>query len=402
MRVLTVTNLYPPLYSGGYEIICQGVVESLRSHGDSTRVLVGASEAHKVVDDEADVHRELRLYWDPDAVAGLSLRRRWELERENAAVLMRHLHTFAPDVVSWWGMGGMSLSLVEQVRRARLPAVAFVCDDWLHYARAGDAWLRLFEGRPQLGRAVSALTRLPTRVQWSSAATYVFISESLRAQAPALTSTAVEHAGIDAPFLAPRPPGEWSWRLLIAGRLDPRKGVATAIEALPSLPEASLTIAGGGSAAEEQSLRDVAHRYGVQDRITWRGPVAREDLPGLYAAHDAVLFPVVWDEPFGLVPLEAMGIGRPVIATGRGGSGEYLRDGENCLLHPAQDAVALAGAVRRLAGDESLRSHLRRQGLLTAGRLTSQRYGRAAITHLERAVAAGRPRRAVPRAAGSG
>jgi glycosyltransferase involved in cell wall biosynthesis len=124
----------------------------------------------------------------------------------------------------------------------------------------------------------------------------------------------------------------------------------------------------------------------VGERVTWLGPQERAALPDLYAAHDAVLFPVVWEEPFGLVPLEAMGIGRPVIATGRGGSGEYLRDGENCLLHPAQDSVALTDAIRRLQGDEVLRARLREGGLVTASRLTSDRYARAAVDHLRAAV----------------
>ena len=54
------------------------------------------------------------------------------------------------------------------------------------------------------------------------------------------------------------------------------------------------------------------------------------------------MFPVRWNEPWGLVPIEAMARGRPVVATGRGGSGEYLRDGENCMLFDADDDAALA------------------------------------------------------------
>jgi glycosyltransferase involved in cell wall biosynthesis len=65
-----------------------------------------------------------------------------------------------------------------------------------------------------------------------------------------------------------------------------------------------------------------------------------------------------------------MAQGRPVVATGRGGSAEYLRDGENCLLYEAGDAAALAAAVRRLAGDDALRARLRAGGLETAPRHT--------------------------------
>jgi glycosyltransferase involved in cell wall biosynthesis len=388
VRVLTVSNAYPPHYAGGHELVCRGAVESLRATGHRVRVLVGDrhSNAGGGDRDDPDVHRDLQLYWHGGAATKLSVRGRLALERHNAATLARHLRELRPDVVAWWGMGGMSLSLVEQVRAAGIPAVAFVGDDWLDYAPPADAWLRMFASRPWLGRPVAALTGLPTRVDWDAAATYVFVSESLRRQAPPLPRTAVEHPGVDRAFLDPRPAAPWSWRLLALGRMDPRKGFATAIEALAALPEATLTIAGGGPEAEVRRLRALAEQLGVGDRIAWLGPRGRAELPQLYADHDAVLFPVIWAEPFGLVPLEAMGIGRPVVATGRGGSGEYLRDGENCLLHPAEDAAALAAAVRRLAGDDGLVAQLRTGGERTAARFTMERFEAAVLAQLQAAA----------------
>jgi glycosyltransferase involved in cell wall biosynthesis len=80
-----------------------------------------------------------------------------------------------------------------------------------------------------------------------------------------------------------------------------------------------------------------------------------------------VLFPVLWDEPWGLVPLEAMAMGTPVIASGRGGSAEFLRDGENaCLYGPAESPEELAQAVQLLAQDEPLRLRLVAGGATTA------------------------------------
>jgi len=109
----------------------------------------------------------------------------------------------------------------------------------------------------------------------------------------------------------------------------------------------------------------------------------RAPLPGDTEA-DVVVFPVIWDEPWGLVPLEAMGMGRPVVATGRGGSAEYLRDGENALLFEAGDAVALADAVRRLAGDDALRARLRETGLATAPQHTEAGLNAAVLAAVER------------------
>jgi glycosyltransferase involved in cell wall biosynthesis len=97
--------------------------------------------------------------------------------------------------------------------------------------------------------------------------------------------------------------------------------------------------------------------------------VDRDRLPDTFAEHDALLFPVRWEEPWGLVPLEAMAVGLLVVASGRGGSAEYFDDGENCLLaDPDAGPQPLADALWRLADDDELRGRLRAGGLATAER----------------------------------
>ena len=163
------------------------------------------------------------------------------------------------------------------------------------------------------------------------------------------------------------PRTDWDWRLLYVGRIDERKGLDTAIAALARLPErATLTVVGAGDQVHAASLRAQASAAGVSGRVHFAGVVGWDELPSAYAEADAIVFPVRWEEPWGLVPLEAMGVGRPVVATGRGGSGEYLRDGDNALLFDAEDAAALAAAVERLAADPGLRERLREGGLRTA------------------------------------
>jgi glycosyltransferase involved in cell wall biosynthesis len=124
----------------------------------------------------------------------------------------------------------------------------------------------------------------------------------------------------------------------------------------------------------------------VQERVLFVGPAPPERLPSLYAEADVVLFPIRWEEPWGLVPLEAMGIGRPVVATARGGAVTYLRDEENALLIPSEDPGALATAVRRLAGDEPLRARLRAGGARTASEHSASAYEQRVVDEHERAA----------------
>jgi glycosyltransferase involved in cell wall biosynthesis len=136
----------------------------------------------------------------------------------------------------------------------------------------------------------------------------------------------------------------------------------------------------------EAELRRQVAVLELEERVRFAGPATPERLPSLYAEADVVLFPIRWEEPWGLVPLEAMGVGRPLVATARGGAVTYLRDGENALLIPSEDPHALAVAVRRLAGDQPLRAKLRAGGVRTAAEHSASGYEQRVLDEHERAA----------------
>ena len=392
MRVLAVGNMYPPHHFGGYELVWRSAMRHLERSGHDVRVLTTDLRTGASGPDDPNVSRELRWYWHDHGFPHLSRLERARLERNNARVLGRALRDFRPDVVSWWSMGGMSLSMLERVRRDGLPAVAFVHDDWLDYGRQVDGWTRAFADRSgPIASLAERVVGAPAHVDLERAARYVFVSESTRRRALDAgiepDSTGIAHSGIDPSFIDPAEEREWSWSLLYVGRLDERKGVDTAVVALANLPEAAtLTLVGGWDEAEERRLRELAEQHGVAARVRFAGQLSRDEARDAYAGADAVVFPVRWEEPWGLVPLEAMARGRPVVATGRGGSGEYLRDGENALLFEAGDAEALARAVTRLAGSDDLRARLREVGLGTARLHTEDHFNEAVLRELSAAA----------------
>ena len=372
--------MYPPEHLGGYELMWRASVAHQRERGHEVRVLTTdwrQPGADASMPEDADVHRLLRWYWHDHRFPRISPRSRLALERHNVGVLEEQIEGFRPEAVCWWAMGGMSLSLIERVRDAGLPAAAVVVDDWLVYGPKVDAWWRL------LRRSVR---RLEDACQW------VFCSQVVRSRAEQAgfrpAALRVVHPGIDLDLFS-EPAGErlpWRWELLYCGRIDPRKGIDLAIEALASLPpQARLRVVGTGDEQELARLERLVADRGLAERVSFEHH-PRDALPGIYAGADALLFPVRWLEPFGLVPLEAMACGTPVVATGRGGSGEYLRDGVNCVLFdPDLGPPALADAVRRVAGDASLRSRLRGEGLATAARLPERAFNDAVLEALETA-----------------
>jgi glycosyltransferase involved in cell wall biosynthesis len=311
-------------------------------------------------------------------------------------VLDRHLVQFRPDVITWWPVGGMSLGLIERARRAGVPALLFVLDPWLWYGPERDLWMRMWARLGPGAALAERVTGLPTRVDYDRAGRWVFCSRTMREEtlaaglapvASTILTPGVERSYLDA---APeREPPPWRWRLLYVGRVVEQKGVATAIEALALLPaHATLRIVGEGDPSYRAELEQLAARLGVAGQVSFIPQQPRDRMHGVFREADALLFPVQWDEPWGLIPLEAMALGLPVLATGRGGSGEYLINDHNSLLFETGSPAGLAQAARRLAGDAALRERLRRGGRETAERHSEDAFNRGALAAM--LAAAGR------------
>jgi glycosyltransferase involved in cell wall biosynthesis len=145
-------------------------------------------------------------------------------------------------------------------------------------------------------------------------------------------------------------------RLLTVARLVERKGVDTVISALRKVAEAELVVAGGPPAdqlprdPEYQRLSAIAREAGVADRVRFVGQVPRQDMPPLIRSADIVVS-VPWYEPFGIVPLEAMACGVPVVASAVGGLLDTVVDGATGVLVPPRRPDALAFALRQLIAD---------------------------------------------------
>jgi phosphatidylinositol alpha-mannosyltransferase len=151
-------------------------------------------------------------------------------------------------------------------------------------------------------------------------------------------------------------------RILWAHRLDPQKGFPVAVRALArlgaELDDVHLIVAGAGrdrGALELLSDRD-------RGRVVMLGVMPNDDLPPLYAAADVFVAPALGQESFGVVLVEAMAAGVPVVASDIPGYREVVRDGVDGLLVPPGDPGALAAAVRRVLEDPGLASALARAG----------------------------------------
>ncbi|MCW2912449.1 MAG: glycosyl transferase group 1 [Actinomycetia bacterium] len=163
-------------------------------------------------------------------------------------------------------------------------------------------------------------------------------------------------------------------RLLMLSGPDESKGVRTAISMLAWIPGAELVIAGGPQREDlaidpgVHELRMLAKEVGVADRVIFLGRVTRKNVPRLLRSADLVLSLPSY-EPYGLVPLEAMACGIPVVATAVGGHLDTVIDGVTGLLVQPGRPVELARRIRRLLAEPT---ELEALGIAAADRVRSR------------------------------
>ena len=178
-----------------------------------------------------------------------------------------------------------------------------------------------------------------------------------------------------------RPRHDGRFEILFVGRLVERKGVVNLVDALARLPrelDARLVVIGDGP--ESDRIRRRAVERGVGDRVDLRGRQSDEALREAYAAADAFVLPAIVDargdtEGLGVVLLEAMNFGVPVVASASGGIVDIVIDDETGLLVPPGDVAALALALERLGRDRELATRLGARGQ----RFVAERFSWSAI-----------------------
>lgn len=412
MRILIVSNLYPPVVRGGYEAGCASVVDHLRERGYEVRVLTSCFEAGSVPI-ESEVQRTLALL-TPDARGALRAPR----ASLRAVAEARRAIEWKPDLVYIWNGASIPQAALRILADSGVPLAFRVEEHWFARIFLGDQFLReLLPARRGAARIAWAtgcrlLNALPalrlnptaplrTAITWNS--------EAIRRMAPPppFVETVLERVIHPAPPYgdlyadierepAPEP------RIAFLGRVTPYKGVAVAIQALALLQSdfgrlASLDIVGPEDGDYGEELRRLAESLGVGPAVSWHGQTGPAEAAAVLARAHALIVPSTWDEPFPYVTIEGALARVPLVASDVGGIGEGMHNEEHALLFARGNAGGAATALARTLSETEqtaarvARAHKRAQSFRRRSYLEQQeRFVLDAVDAL-RAAAGSRP-----------
>lgn len=394
MRILVVTNLYPPYYKGGYELRCKDVAEALQGSGHEVRVLtsgyglpvtpLGGFRPRAEEVSGVRVYRYLNQYmfrpqpvWRPGRLV------RPGRELADARHLLRLLSSFRPDVVSWWSMYGLAKTLLALPGRWNIADVHWIEHWWMirEYGPAGEKvarfWSDIWDGtwgprlcRPLLRRWGRRWERrfehagLPTRAFPNRPRHVSFVSEYMRTlhreAGLDFPSSEVIHGGVRTEdFYEPlrtKPDPAGPLRLLYAGQLSRDRGLHTVVEAMARVSpgprsQLRLSVAGEGSAAYLDEVKARVLTLALTGSISFLGKVPRERMRDLYRQHDVLVFPSVRQEGLPLTMVEAMLAGCAVLTTGSGGAMEIAVPAA-LPMFPGNDPAALASLLAGLVAQQ--------------------------------------------------
>lgn len=367
MRILVVTDLFPPVAFGGYELECAALVARLRERHD---VVVLTSDLERVASpSQAGVLRELPY------MGG----RRWRAALGapfTAITAARHtrrlLEGFRPEALYISNANAVPQAAIAIAAATGVPTVCRFSELW--FARSflrGDRFLRhLSRGErgvrgmwARVARLVNRHPALRLDPELRFAAAVSWNSEALRRLAgvppaidPVIERVIYPATERNAAFgqLDRRPSPQPT--VAYIGRVTSAKGAELACRALTRLRrdhgvDACLVFAGDCRPHMRRRLGRLNRALGVEEHVALLGVLDTEQLGALLATAHAVVVPSIEPEAFGLAAVEAALAGAPVVASNIGGIPEALADGEHALLFPPGDAAACARALADVLTD---------------------------------------------------
>ena len=353
MKILVVSNLYPPDVLGGYELGCKQAVDGLRARGHEVRVLTSTPRVALAGPDDPHVLRRFQLsdlWYNATRPSSLpAVNKVWDVDSNwfsahNVLALIQEVEAFRPDVAYPWmllGLGG--LGLMGCLQYLKVPWVWHLMDEvpaqlcssnWKVVPQLANVFDRFISGR-----YIAVSRALVERIE----AKGVRISGEVEVIPNWLVGERT----------APREEFYRSGKLRVisAGRVIREKGVDLLVESAKILRDEGVDdfeVDVFGPILD-RSIPDLARSYGLGEVVRFHGAIPQAELARRFAESDLFAFPTEEREPFGFAPLEAAAQGCVPLMSRACGIAEWLVHRVHCLKvgrTPRQFAGAIAGVIR--------------------------------------------------------
>jgi PEP-CTERM/exosortase A-associated glycosyltransferase len=373
VRILHILDHSVPLHSG-YSFRTLAILREQRQLGWDTVQLTGPKQEDCVVDEEqVDGLHFYRTRGRSGPLASVPVIGEVLLMRDLEARLMAVAREVRPDILHAHSPILNVLPALRVGRGLGIPVVYEVRAFW-EDAAVDHGTARAWDLRYRLTRSLE--THALRRVAAVTTICEGLRGDIVRRGIPTDRVTVIPNAVDLARFPGARDPDPGFARKLglhgarvigFIGSFYHYEGLELLLRALPTIlsqaPDVRVLLAGGGT--EEANLRSQAARLGLSDRVRFVGRVPHDQVNRYYDLIDVLVYPRLHTRLTDLVtplkPLEAMALGRLLLASDVGGHRELIRDGETGVLFPAGDAEALAAAVLRLLGSPDTWPALRRE-----------------------------------------
>lgn len=333
MKILVVSNLYPPFQLGGYEAACKNTVEGLRSRGHTVHVLTTPSHHHGENGPDY-VHRTLTLrnFHSSQTNSHHGAMRCFEFSLSNftnTVVFGGLVEKFQPDCIYFWNLSGVGgIGLLDAANRLGTPWVFHLMDNVpADFIRGiGEAALSVFHAAHgeiyRSGTVIAMSHHLLGEIKHLTGVTFSSRAEII----PGWVDN-------DLPVTARQYREANITRFVSAGRMENEKGVALILEAAQRLVEDGqgnfqIDLYGPGNISH---YLDRCKAVGLAGHVHFHGPKTQQELLQIFGNADAFLFPTLEREPFGFAPVEAASMGCVPIITATCGVAERLVNGVHCL-----------------------------------------------------------------------
>lgn len=370
MRLLVLSNRYPPDVAGGYERRCAATVAGLAERHEVLVLTSGMVTATGSEIGIAPVIREL-----PSTTTGLRGAMQAPVVAGPSAQLARAIHkAFKPDLVYVWNGVTIPHVALRALELTGTPVAYSVAEHWYSYLYRTDHFTRYLVGDKLPAsarlwshaiRAINTRGRVHTSFDVRTRVAVCWNSQTLRR----LSTPPREHEVVVERVVYPASQSEGVFRsvdrttdaardpvIVFTGRLAPEKGIDIAVDALAQVraehaPGARLVVCGTGSREYQRELQRLVARRNLTDVVAFVGAQSHEQLAERYRTAAAVVVPSRWDEPYGLACLEAALAGVPVVASESGGLTEILDRDSEALFFAKGDVDSCASALAQVIRD---------------------------------------------------